>query len=116
MTAIDLYITDIENPKECAALEDLRKVLHELLPGAVECISYGIPTLKVWGKWVAGFARCKNHLSFFPFSGSIFEHFPEEMKEYKHTKSSLHFTPEKPISRAFLEKMMEKRLEMTKKS
>jgi hypothetical protein len=32
MTPIDLYIADIENPSECAALEDLRKDLHELLP------------------------------------------------------------------------------------
>jgi uncharacterized protein YdhG (YjbR/CyaY superfamily) len=110
MNPIDLYIADIEDQKEWEALEDLRKTLHELLPWAIECISYGIPTLKVGGKWVAGFAKYKNHLSFFPFSGSIFEQFPEEMKEYEHTKSSLHFTPEKPIPREFLEKMMKKRL------
>ncbi len=110
MNPIDLYIADIEDPLERAALEDLRKSLHEIIPGAVECISYGIPTLKASGKWVAGFARYKNHLSFFPFSGSIFEQFPEEMKEYEHTKSSLHFTPERPIPWEFLEKMMKKRL------
>lgn len=50
MNDIDFYIADIENPLEREALEDLRKSLHELLPGAVECISYGIPTLKVSGK------------------------------------------------------------------
>lgn len=111
MNNIDLYIADIENPLERESLEDLRRSLHELLPGAVECISYGIPTLKVSGKWVAGFAKYTNHLSFFPFSGSIFEHFPEEIKEWKHTKSSLHFTPEKPVPKDFLKKMMQKRLE-----
>lgn len=111
MNPIDQYIADIENAWERAALEDLRQSLHELLPWAVECISYGIPTLKVDGRWVAGFGWFKNHLSFFPFSGSIFEHFPEEMRGYKHTKSSLHFTPEKPIPQDFLKKMMQKRLE-----
>ncbi len=50
MNEIDIILSQIENPKERAALEDLRKTLHELLPGAVECISYGIPTLKVGGK------------------------------------------------------------------
>ena len=50
MNEIDLYIADIKNPLEQEALESLRKTLHELLPGAVECISYGIPTLKVNGK------------------------------------------------------------------
>jgi hypothetical protein len=32
MNPIDLYISDIENPSERAALEDLRQSLHELLP------------------------------------------------------------------------------------
>lgn len=50
MNPIDLYIADIEDPLERAALEDLRKSLHEIIPGAVECISYGIPTLKASGK------------------------------------------------------------------
>jgi uncharacterized protein YdhG (YjbR/CyaY superfamily) len=111
MNEIDLYIADIENPHERESLENLRKILHEFLPDSIECISYGIPTLKVRGKWIAGFAKFKNHLSFFPFSGSLFEHFPLEMKEWTHTKSSLHFTPEKPIPREFLEKMIQKRLE-----
>jgi uncharacterized protein YdhG (YjbR/CyaY superfamily) len=110
MNEIDSYISVIGNPLEREALENLRKTLHELLPGAVECISYGMPTLKVDGKWIAGFGWFKNHLSFFPFSGSIFEHFPDEMKGWKHTKSSLHFTSEKPIPREFLEKIIKKRL------
>ncbi len=112
MNPIDLYISDIENTLECEALENLRKILHEILPTAEESISYGIPTLKINGKWVAWFAKFKNHLAFFPFSGSIFEHFPEEMKSWKHTKSSLHFTVEKPIPRDFLEKLIKKRLQI----
>lgn len=50
MNEIDSYISDIKNPLERDALESLRKTLHELLPDAIECISYGIPTLKVGGK------------------------------------------------------------------
>ncbi len=50
MNPIDLYIENIENPEERLALENLRKTLHELIPGATECISYGIPTLKLHGK------------------------------------------------------------------
>lgn len=111
MNEIDLYIADIENLLEREALENLRTMLHELLPGAVECISYGIPTLKVGEKWIAGFGCFKNHLSFFPFSGSIFEHFPDELSDWEYTKSSLHFTPEKPIPRDLLERMITKRLE-----
>lgn len=50
MNQIDFYIADIENPSEREALENLRSILHTILPQAEECISYGIPTLKVDGK------------------------------------------------------------------
>jgi uncharacterized protein YdhG (YjbR/CyaY superfamily) len=33
------------------------------------------------------------------------------MKDWKHTKSSLHFSVEKTIPREFLKKMIQKRLE-----
>ena len=47
MNTIDLYIANIKNTQERLALENLRKILHEIIPGATECISYGIPTLKL---------------------------------------------------------------------
>jgi uncharacterized protein YdhG (YjbR/CyaY superfamily) len=34
----------------------------ELVPGAEQCISYGMPAFKVQGKMVAGFAAFKKHL------------------------------------------------------
>lgn len=111
MNPIDTYLSHLSDEDQLA-LNNLRSTLHMLIPGATECISYGIPTLKLDGKWIAGFAKFKHHLAFFPFSGSIFEHFPEEMKSWKHTQSSLHFTPETPIPREFLEKMIQKRLEL----
>jgi uncharacterized protein YdhG (YjbR/CyaY superfamily) len=81
MTPIDAYISDIENPRERETLEDLRILLHTLLPSSQECISYGMPAFRLQGKCVAGFAKFNNHLSFFPFSGSILSHFEKELKE-----------------------------------
>lgn len=112
MNLIDFYISKIEKSTEREALSDLKNLLRILLPTAKECISYGIPTFRVDGQCVAGFAKFKNHLSFFPFSGSILNKFTEELKDFTYTKSSLHFTPEKPIPREFLEKMIQKRLEL----
>ena len=52
-------------------LEALRKSIMEVVPGAEQCISYGMPAFKVHGKTVAGFAAFKNHLSYLPHSGSV---------------------------------------------
>lgn len=53
------------------ALTDLRAFIHELVPEATECISYGMPTFKVAGKAFAGFNGYKNFMSFYPFTGAI---------------------------------------------
>lgn len=81
MNPIDTYINKIENSSERAGLENLRKIIHEILPNAQECISYNIPAFRANGECVAGFARFKNHLSFFPFSGNVLSHFEKELKE-----------------------------------
>jgi uncharacterized protein YdhG (YjbR/CyaY superfamily) len=65
---IDLYLAHIENLTECEALEHLRKIIHEILPNAEECISYGMPAFRIKNECVAGFSKFKKHLSFFPFS------------------------------------------------
>ena len=110
MNLIDTYIASIPD-KYQKPLETLRSQIQEILPTAEECISYGMPAFRVDGKWVAGFAAFKNHLSFFPFSGSVLDGFHEELKDFEYTKSGVHFTPEKPIPKALLEKMIQKRLE-----
>ncbi|MBP9779261.1 DUF1801 domain-containing protein [Candidatus Gracilibacteria bacterium] len=110
MNPIDLYISNIKDPLERDTLEKLRKTILEILPDSVECISYCMPAFKVHGKAVAGFAAFKNHLSFFPFSGSILSEFALELTDFTYTKSGIHFTPEKPIPRVLLEKIISKRL------
>ncbi len=109
---IDLYISNISDPREHKALEDLRKILNELLPTAEECISYGMPAFRVGKHCVAGFAKFQHHLSFFPFSGSILHEFSEELRDFTYTKSGVHFTPEKPIPKELIAQMVAKRLNL----
>ena len=49
----------------------LRVVLLELLPDAVESISYNMPCFEVDGVAVAGFAGFEQHCSYFQHSGSV---------------------------------------------
>lgn len=112
MTPIDTYIANIGNQAEQDALENLRKILHSLLPDAVECISYGMPGFRVGKHCVAGFAKFQQHLSFFPFSGTTLESFHDELDAlgYIYTKSGVHFTPEKPLPHDLIARIVAKRL------
>jgi hypothetical protein len=68
---IDRYLDALEEPKR-TTLARLRQTILDILPGAEQGISYGVPAFKVRGKTIAGFAAFKNHLSYLPHSGSVF--------------------------------------------
>ena len=67
---IDAHLASLPQPQR-ETLRALRSTLHELLPEAVETISYNMPCFKVDGVAVAGFDGFKNHCSYFPHSGNV---------------------------------------------
>src|SRR4051812_37613771 len=51
-----------------SALEKLRKTIRATVPGAEECISYGIPAFRLGGKFLVGLGAGADHCSFYPGS------------------------------------------------
>jgi uncharacterized protein YdhG (YjbR/CyaY superfamily) len=92
MTAadVDAYLAGLDEQKR-ATLEQVRSAILALLPGAEECISYGMPAFRVQGKVVAGLAAFRNHLSYLPHSGSVLRALGPELAGYEQTTGSLHF-------------------------
>ena len=70
VSKIDEYLATLSESQR-AALSALRVKILKVVPSAEECITYGVPTFKVDGTSVAGFAAYKNHLSYLPMSGSV---------------------------------------------
>ncbi len=60
-----------------------RTTILEVVPTAEQCISYSMPAFKMDGKVVAGFAAFKNHLSYFPHSGSVLPQLADELDELR---------------------------------
>jgi uncharacterized protein YdhG (YjbR/CyaY superfamily) len=102
---IDSYLDGVplEHQK---ALRELRATILQFVPEADEEISYRIPAFRVDGAVVAGFASFENHMSYLPFSGSVLAELSDEISGYPHTKSSLHFTLENPLSHALVERLL----------
>ena len=84
----------VADPKSKEALVRLRKLIQKSLPEGEEVISYGIPTYKFYGM-VASFAAFKNHCSFFP--GHTAADFASDLKDFKTSKGTIQFTPDKPV-------------------
>jgi uncharacterized protein YdhG (YjbR/CyaY superfamily) len=91
------------------ALEELRHTIKEIVPQAEEVISYQIPAFKYHGMLVY-FAAYKNHCSFFVGNGSLVGKMQDELKAYQTTKSAIHFTVDKPLPNALIEKIVKARM------
>lgn len=94
-TTIDAYIALFPNDVQ-KKLQQMRNVIHEVAPDAVEAISYQIPTFKLHGKNLVHFAAFKDHLSFFPTSSPI-EPFKEKLSPYKTSRGTIQFPIDQSI-------------------
>jgi uncharacterized protein YdhG (YjbR/CyaY superfamily) len=110
---IDEYIEGVPEDRR-GALEDLRAKIRSVVPGAEECISYRIPAFRFNGAVVAGFCATVKGCSYFPFSGSTLKTLGPHLTGYERTKSSLHFSADKPLPSALVRKLIKVRIAETK--
>jgi uncharacterized protein YdhG (YjbR/CyaY superfamily) len=106
---VDAYLATLP-PDQRAALQRLRVQVARLVPAAVEGISYGMPTFKLDGRPFIWFAGWKRHCSIYPLTGAFLEAHRHELRGYRRTKGSLHFTPDTPLPDALLEGLVRERL------
>jgi uncharacterized protein YdhG (YjbR/CyaY superfamily) len=102
---IDAYLARLEEPTR-STLAQLRETILSIVPQAEEGISYGMPSFRVDGKVVAGFAAFKNHLSYVPHSGSVIPKLSAETAGYEGTRGSLHFAIDKPLPKTLVKKLI----------
>jgi uncharacterized protein YdhG (YjbR/CyaY superfamily) len=100
---IDKYIAD--TPDEIKEkLEKLCAVIRKAAPGAIEALSYQMPTFKLNGNLVH-FAVYKNHIGFYPAPSGI-EAFKEELSAYKTSKGAIQFQKDQPLPFDLIEKIV----------
>jgi len=92
-------------------LDALRSTLRELLPDAVESISYNMPCFKVDGVAVAGFDGFKHHCSYFPHSGNVVGQITGVPAWCTvATKGTLQFPVDRPLPKTLVRKLVRARL------
>jgi uncharacterized protein YdhG (YjbR/CyaY superfamily)/uncharacterized protein YndB with AHSA1/START domain len=107
---IDAYLAELEDPAARKTLGALRMQLRKLLPGAVETLSYRMPTFKVDGNSVAGFAFFKTHCGYYPFSGGVVPALKEQLEGYTTSKSGVTFPPDQPLPARLVKTLVRARL------
>lgn len=101
---------DAAPPAHRRTMIAMRSRILAIVPKAEEVVSYGMPAFKVDGNIVAGIMAAKNHVGYYPFSGSILQLFPEELAKYRTTKSAVHVPIGEPLSKMLLTKLIKARI------
>jgi uncharacterized protein YdhG (YjbR/CyaY superfamily) len=105
---VDEYLDSFEDPVK-STLEKLRQTIKSAAPKAEEAISYQIPTYKYQGALVH-FAAFEKHLSLFVVNKNILRMFEKDLKQYKTTGTTIHFSPEHPLPATLVRKIVQTRM------
>jgi uncharacterized protein YdhG (YjbR/CyaY superfamily) len=106
---IDEYLATIPEDAR-ATLEKMRQRVSAAAPRADESIWYQIPTFKLDGRALVGFAAFKNHCSFFPMSMAVMRKYQDELQSYDTSKGTIRFPIGKPLRAALVKKMVKDRI------
>lgn len=108
-SSIDEYIAGFPEDVQ-KVLQEIRGVIREAAPGAVETISYDMPTFNLNGTYLIYFAGWKKHVALYPVTGKISGTLSTELSNYKGTKGSVHFPLNKPMPLDLIRKITELRV------
>ena len=87
-------------------MQTIRKIIHDTVQDAEECISYQIPCFRYKG-YLVYYCAFDKHVSLsHPYSEAFREHFKDDLQEYKTSKSVIRFPLDKPLPEGLIKKMI----------
>ena len=110
-TAVAAAYKQAPSPQRETMLE-MRKRILEVIPDAQEVMKYGMPTFLHNGTAVAGLMSNKNHVGFYPYSGSVLSKLPEVRDKYSTTKAAIHIPVDTPMPKALVRKVLKTRMSL----
>ena len=109
--AVDAFIAGYP-PAVRGLLSELRTLIRENAPGAVEKIAYGIPTFTLNGNLVH-FSGYERHIGFYPGPEGI-DAFETELAGYKRAKGSVQFPVDRPLPWDLIARIVRFRVEQNR--
>jgi uncharacterized protein YdhG (YjbR/CyaY superfamily) len=92
---VEEYLAAVPDPQR-RALETLRAQVVAAAPDAIEVIAYGIPGLRLHGRYLLGYGVASRHCAFYPGKAPIQAHL-DELEGFEILKGTIHFQPDRPI-------------------
>lgn len=93
---VEAYLAAL-SPDRRARLEELGRVAREAAPGAVETIAYGMPCLRLDGRFLVSWSAFKAHDSLFPASDRVIAELGDAVAPHVTGKGTLRFPVAQPL-------------------
>ncbi|MES2647080.1 MAG: DUF1801 domain-containing protein [Bacteroidota bacterium] len=110
---VDAYIQSFPDEIQ-KILHQIRTIILQNAPAAIESISYGMPAYKLNKKPLVYFAAFNNHIGFYA-TPTGHEAFANELSKYKQGKGSVQFPIEQEIPFSLIKRIVQFRVEETDK-
>jgi uncharacterized protein YdhG (YjbR/CyaY superfamily) len=94
-TSIDAFIASAD-PAAQPVLQQIRQNVQAALPSATECISYGMPAMKL-RKVFFFFAAFKHHIGIYPPLRPTGGEIDQELATFRGPKGNLQFPLDRPV-------------------
>jgi len=107
-STIDEYL-EVLPKDEKNELQKIRNIILSTVPNIKERISYKICVFSI-NKDLVGFASQKNHLSFYIMSPQLVSIMKKDLFGLKLSGATIHFTPQEPIPKQLIQKILKARL------
>jgi len=107
-STIDEFLGGLSEDKR-VALEKLRRTIRAAAPKAEECISYGVPSFRLGGKFLVGFGAGVSHCAFYPGGTAMAAHMAE-LARYETSKGTIRFQPGAGLPATLVRKIVRSRV------
>lgn len=91
-------------------MKEIRDMVRDIAPDAVEVFSYGIPGFKLDGKPLVWYAAFAHHTSLYPMTASIRKAHAAALEGYKMSTGTVQFPLDKPLPTALVKRLVKARL------
>lgn len=109
MNEVDKYISNFSDDVQ-EKLKQIRSIIKDVAPEAVESFSYGMPAYKTNGKALVYFAGYKNHIGFYA-TPTGHQEFTLELANYKQGKGSVQFPIKQELPVELITRIVEFRIQ-----
>jgi uncharacterized protein YdhG (YjbR/CyaY superfamily) len=105
VATVDEYVAGLSDEVR-GRMQTLRVLVHRVVPGVEERISYGMPTFALDGRSVVHLAAWKKHIALYPLPELPGE-LAAEADRWRGAKDAMHLPHDRPLPLELLEKVVE---------